>query len=91
VGDRRTERPVLSPYGVDMDPLVIAGGVGEHVDALLVDLHPGAGTEVGADEAGQRRQGVNDGWSCGLPLFVGWRSRGGPEVGPADLAGRGAR
>ena len=30
--------PGLGAHGVDVDPLVVAGGLGEQVDALLVDL-----------------------------------------------------
>ena len=40
VGDRPAERPVLGPLGIDVDPLVVAGGVGERVDPLLGDLQP---------------------------------------------------
>ena len=32
--------PTCSPYRVDVDPLVVIGGVGEGVDPLLCDLHP---------------------------------------------------
>ena len=46
VGDRRPERPVLGPFRVNMDPLVIARRVRELVDALLVYPYPVAVTQV---------------------------------------------
>lgn len=33
-----------------MDPLLIAGGVGEGLDAVLIDGEPGAGSQRGADQ-----------------------------------------
>ena len=50
MGDRPAERPGLGPLDVDVDPLVVAGGVGELVDPLLGDLHVVAVAEVLADE-----------------------------------------
>jgi hypothetical protein len=49
VRDRRAERAGLCPLGVNVDPLVIAGRVGEEVDALLRDLDPVADRRVAAD------------------------------------------
>ena len=40
------------PLDVDVDPLVVAGGVRELVDPVLVDLQPLAGAEVLADRGG---------------------------------------
>ena len=44
--------PVAARFGVDVDPLVVAGRLGEAVDAVLVDLEPVAGAEVGAGRGG---------------------------------------
>jgi hypothetical protein len=49
VRDGRAERPLLRPLHVDVDPLVVVGGVGELVDALLRDRHPVTRAEPGAD------------------------------------------
>ena len=49
VGDRAAEGPGLGPLDVDVDPLVVAGGVGELVDLLLGDLDLVAVAEVLAD------------------------------------------
>ena len=46
VRDRAAERTVLRPLRVDVDPLVVAGRVGEAVDPLLGDLDPVAVAEV---------------------------------------------
>jgi hypothetical protein len=40
VRDRAAERRVLGALGIHVDPLVVAGGVGEGVDVLLGDLVP---------------------------------------------------
>ncbi len=53
MGDRRPERPGLGPLDVDVDPLVVAGGVGELVDLVLGDLDAVAVAEVLADERAQ--------------------------------------
>ena len=37
MGDGPTERPDGRPFGVEVDPLVILGGVGERLDAVLTD------------------------------------------------------
>ena len=47
VGDRAAEWAVLlRPLHVDMDPLVVSGGVGETVDPVLGDLHPVADADL---------------------------------------------
>ena len=46
VGDRASERSGLGPLHVDVDPLVVAGGVGEQVDLLLGHLVPLAVAQV---------------------------------------------
>ena len=38
--------------GVDVDPLVVVGGIGEGVHAFLVDGQPLGGAELLADSAG---------------------------------------
>ena len=48
VGDRDPERPLRRPFDVDMDPLMVVGGVGELVHPFLGDLEPVRGTEVAA-------------------------------------------
>src|SRR3954464_5603016 len=54
VRDRTAEGALrLRPLHVDVDPLVVTGGVGEEVDVVLGDLEPVAGTQLGADETGQ--------------------------------------
>src|SRR3954469_9987871 len=40
VRDRRAERAGLRPLGIDVDPLVVAGRIGEQIDPLLRDLDP---------------------------------------------------
>ncbi len=47
----------LGAGDIDVDPLVVAGDIGEIVDALLVDIHPVADAEFGAD----RRYRIVDG------------------------------
>ena len=39
----------LGAFDVDVDPLVVAGGVGELVDHRLIDRHPVAGADPLAD------------------------------------------
>ena len=46
VGDGAAERRLLRALHVDVDPLVVAGDVGERVDVLLRDLVPVAGAEL---------------------------------------------
>ena len=50
MGDGAAERSGLGPLDVDVDPLVVAGGVGEQVDLLLGHLVPLAVAQVLADE-----------------------------------------
>ena len=49
--DGSAERAVFGPFRVDVDPLVVAGGVREGVDLFLGDLVPVAVADVLADEA----------------------------------------
>jgi hypothetical protein len=42
MGNGPTERALPGLYGIDMDPLMIAGGIGEAVDLLLIHFDPGA-------------------------------------------------
>ena len=51
VGDRAAERAGLGAFDVDVDPLVIAGGLGELVDLVLGDLDVRAVAEMLADQA----------------------------------------
>jgi hypothetical protein len=58
VRDRRPVRAfLLGAVGVDVDPLVVLGDVGEFVDAVLVEFLPLADAEFGTD----RCDGVVDG------------------------------
>src|SRR6185437_5057568 len=47
----------LGALDVDMDPLVIAGGVGEGVDAVLGDLHPVGHADLLARKRGHGVEG----------------------------------
>lgn len=42
-------RAAARAFGVEVDPLVVAGRLGESVDALLVDREPVAGAEARSD------------------------------------------
>ncbi len=42
---------------IDVDPLVVAGGLGEAVDALLVDQHPVGHAQLLADHVRQLGDG----------------------------------
>ena len=53
MGDRGAERAVLGAFRVDVDPLVVAGGVGEFVDLFLGDFAVFGDPEVGAGEGEQ--------------------------------------
>ena len=50
----------LRPFHIDMDPLMIAGGVGECVDHRLVDDQPFAGGEFLADMIGEIVRIIDD-------------------------------
>ena len=58
MGDRAAEGARLRPLGVDVDPLVVAGGVGEAVDLLLGDRLPVAVADL---LAGQFVEAVDGG------------------------------
>ena len=60
MGDRASERACLGPLDVDVDPLVVACGVGELVHLLLGDLHVVAVAEVLADLGLQSVDAVDD-------------------------------
>lgn len=47
--DGAAERPGRGALRVDVDPLVVTGGVGEQGDLLLGDGEPVAVAEMGAD------------------------------------------
>jgi hypothetical protein len=51
--DGRTKGALLGPLQVDVDPLVIACGLGELIDLLLGDGHPFCGGHILADTSGQ--------------------------------------
>jgi hypothetical protein len=62
VGDRAAEGALrLRALDVHVDPLVVAGGVGELVDVLLGDLVPVAAAELAADESGDLGHGRRGG------------------------------
>ena len=56
MGDWPTEWTFLRALHIDVNPLVVTGGLGEHVDLLLSDRGPLARTELLANrvEQGQR-------------------------------------
>jgi hypothetical protein len=60
MGDWSAEGAALGPLGIDVDPLVITGGVGELVDLFLGDLVPRAVANVLADVVGEVVQGDGD-------------------------------
>ena len=51
--DGGPKRTVPGGFGIHMDPLVIAGGIGKPVDPFLVDRQPAGGAEGRADGAGE--------------------------------------
>jgi hypothetical protein len=53
VGDGAAERTGRRPLGIDVDPLVVAGGVGEEINLLLSHRAIVAETQVGAHERSQ--------------------------------------
>ncbi len=64
--------PVLGPLGVDVDPLVVVGGVGEEVDPLLGDRLPLASGRAPCRRARGRRRRRRRWWSWCAPR---WSSR----------------
>src|SRR5262249_24705887 len=60
-GDGAAEGTGLGPLDVDVDPLVVAGGVGELVHLVLGDLDPVAVAEVLADAGLEPVDAVDDG------------------------------
>jgi hypothetical protein len=58
VRDGAAERPGRGALGVDVDPLVVSGGVGEQGDLLLRDGVPAAVAEMRADRLLQLRNAV---------------------------------
>src|SRR5438874_10048950 len=68
VGDRPAEEGPPGALGVDVDVLVVAGGVGEGVDALLGDLQPLAHAELLADQLLQLGDAGDD--ALGARLYV---------------------
>ena len=61
--DRPAERAGVGLLDIDVNPLVVAGGVGEHVHLLLSDVDVWAMTQVFADQALQFVGAVDD--ACG--------------------------
>src|SRR5581483_1016223 len=59
VGDGAAERARLGPLRIDVDPLVVTGGVGELVDLLLGDLVPLARGQRLADQLAQALDAVH--------------------------------
>ena len=53
MGDGAAERPRRRAVDVDVDPLVVAGRLGELVDPVLLDGQPLAGAEILADRVGE--------------------------------------
>ncbi|MNI04189.1 hypothetical protein D3C73_571070 [compost metagenome] len=47
----------LRPLDIDMDPLAVVGGLGEAVDAALVQIQPVRGAQVLPGQAGQVGEG----------------------------------
>src|SRR6516165_6209758 len=83
VRDGDAEGAGLGPLGVDVDPLVVVGGVGEEVDPLLCDGLPFGVAEVLADELVEGVDAVDDGLHAVLLADQGLRSA-------QDAIGRGA-
>ena len=60
MGDRSAERALLlGSLGVDVDPLEVAGCLGELVDPLLGDLDPLAVAEMLADRLFQSGRSID--------------------------------
>src|SRR5690606_30271428 len=67
VRDRPAERALLGALDVHVDPLVVAGGVGEQVHPVLGDLQPVAAAERPADLLGELVQAPEDPHHMCLP------------------------
>jgi hypothetical protein len=80
VGDGRAERPFgPDALRIDMDPLMVGGGVRKRVDAVLRDQEPVADRDLAPDQPAELRQ-VDDGHAA-LP----WK----PRPSPASLSSNG--
>ncbi|SPA54535.1 exported protein of unknown function [Cupriavidus taiwanensis] len=80
---------------VDVQPLVVAGGMGELVDLLLGDAGPGAGAEVVADGGVDVFGAAEDCWHCCFLRFLIGASFTGESCiplvcSPLPLAGEGS-
>src|ERR1035441_8419361 len=73
VGDGGAERAALRPLGIHVDPLVVAGGVGEQVDLVLVDAMPLAVAQMLPDQIPERIDALHGG--CHGPDCTGSGSR----------------
>ena len=62
MGDRAAERSGVGLLDVDVDPLVVAGGVREQVDLILGDLDVRAVAEMLADETLELVGAVDGAW-----------------------------
>ena len=83
VGDRAAEGALLlGPLDVDVDPLVVAGGVGEQVHLLLRDLDVVAVAEVLTHEVAEAVDSLHDGGHAG-DHARGPRARTQPTCAPS--------
>src|SRR4051794_35677195 len=64
MGDGAAERAGRSALDVDVDPLVVTGGVGEPIHAVLVDLQPVAAAELLTGQVGEGVEVVQDAHRC---------------------------
>jgi hypothetical protein len=60
VYDRAAEGAGLRALGVDVNPLVVAGDVGECVDSVLLDSYPLAAPQVAAGPFPQSVRAADD-------------------------------
>jgi hypothetical protein len=67
VRDRRAERTGGRAFRVDMDPLVVAGALGEEVDLVLGDLVPAGVAQMGAHCGLEVGDAVEDPHAFGPP------------------------
>lgn len=63
MGNGCAERPVSGLDRVDMNPLVIAGGIGKLIDTRLIDTNRGRWAELPTDKVKLILGGVSD--KCG--------------------------